>query len=429
MSGEEPIRAPRGTVDLTGAALARHRAVFAAAHEVFSRYGYEEIRGPLFEETRLFARGMGETTDVVEKEMFTIPRDGESYSLRPEGTASVVRWYVENRMDRQAPFQKLFYAGPMFRYERPQAGRLRQFHQVGVEAFGSMDPRLDVELVLVQDRFFRALGVTGQEVRVNTIGCRECRPRWRQELIDELTPRRAELCADCVRRLEKNPLRVLDCKQEGCRAVVASLRAVDERVCGPCREHFDAVLAGLAAAEVPFTKDPLLVRGFDYYTRTVFETVHEGLGARSAICGGGRYDGLVEELGGPPTPALGFAVGVEATLLALEVLGRTPPLAPGGIAAYVVAVKDEVRDEAFRLLGELRDAGLAAEMDYEGRGMKAQMKKADRAGARYGLILGPGEVERGVVTLRRMVDGEQTEVARADAPREIAAKLCEAGGE
>lgn len=419
----EPVRIPRGTVDLEGAALSRLRAVEAAAHEVFSRFGYREIRTPAFEETRLFVRAVGEATDVVEKEMFTIPRDGESYSLRPEGTAPVVRWYVENEMAAAAPFQKLYYAGPMFRFERPQAGRLRQFHQAGVECFGGADPLLDVEMILVQDRFFRRLALTGHVVRLNTIGCRECRPRWRDELVAELDPRRSELCENCRRRLDRNPLRVLDCKEEGCRRIAETLRPVSERVCDACRDHFRTVREGLERAGVAFVLDPRLVRGLDYYTRTVFETVHSGLGARSSICGGGRYDGLVEEMGGPPTPALGFAVGIEPTLLALEAAGVAPGVVGAAVDLYVVAAKDEARSEAFRLLTEIRDAGIPAEMDFEGRSMKAQMKKADRAGARYALIVGPGEIERGVVTIRPMTGGAQEELPREGFAASMGGKL------
>jgi len=412
MSSGEKIRIPRGTVDLRDEALGRVMAVEAAAREVFGRFGYREIRFPVFEETRLFARAIGEATDVVEKEMFSIQKGSRSYSLRPEGTASVVRHYVENKLHGSAPFQKLFYVGPMFRYERPQAGRQRQFQQVGIEAFGSLDPRLDAEVIVALDRFFRSLGMEGQEVRLNTIGCHDCRPAYRVELADALRPRTDELCEDCVRRLDRNVLRVLDCKKPGCRALTAGLRPLPEMVCGECRDHFEAVKTGLAGAGIVFETDPFLVRGLDYYTRTVFEAVHPALGAQDSICGGGRYDGLVEELGGPATPAVGFAVGVERTLLALEALEAAPALVVAGPDAWVVPVKPECREDAFALLLSLRDAGLAADMDFEGRGMKSQMKKAGRASARYALLLGPGEIERGVVTLRHMESGEQEEVAR-----------------
>ncbi len=416
----EPFRIPRGTVDLTGEELSLVSAVECTARCVFGQFGFAEIRGPLFEETRLFARTTGETSDIVEKEMFTIAREKVSYSLRPEGTPSVVRHYVERSLFANAPFQKFFYAGPMFRYERPQAGRQRQFHQVGVEALGSADPLLDAEVILLQDRFFRALGVDGQEVKINTIGCRDCRPAYRERLLAELRPRSEELCRNCIRRMERNPLRILDCKEEECGAIADGLPLIEDLVCPACTEHHDAVLTALTASGITFSRDPRLVRGLDYYTRTVFETIHPALGARSAICGGGRYDGLVEELGGPATPALGFAVGVEATLLALSHLERTPPLPVRSTDAFVVAVKPDQRPAAFALLKLLRDAGLSADMDYEGRAMKAQMKKAHRAAARFAVLLGPGEVERGTATIRNLEDRSQEEVLLEEVAGRIA---------
>ena len=419
----ETFRIPRGTVDLTGEGLDRLEAVETAARRVFGQFGFREIRGPLFEETRLFARTTGETSDIVEKEMFTIPREKESYSLRPEGTPSVVRHYVEQSLFANAPFQKFFYAGPMFRYERPQAGRQRQFHQVGVEALGSADPLLDAEVILMQDRFFRSLCVEGQEVRVNTIGCSECRPVYRARLLESLRPNAASLCDNCTRRMERNPLRILDCKEERCGTIAAELPLIEDLVCGACTDHYAAVLDALTSAGIAFERDPHLVRGLDYYTRTVFETIHPALGARSAICGGGRYDGLVEELGGPATPALGFAVGVEATLLALSRLSKTPALPERVTDAFLVAVKPEQRPAAFALLARLRDAGLRADMDYEGRAMKAQMKKANRAAARYAVLLGPGEVERGTATIRNLSDRSQEEVSQD----EVAGKLSGVG--
>jgi len=405
----EPLRLPRGTVDLTGDDLARHRAVEAAAHRVFAAYGYGEIRTPIFEETRLFSRAIGETTDVVEKEMFRIPREGGSYSLRPEGTASVVRHYLENRLDAAAPFQKLYYVGPMFRYERPQAGRQRQFNQVGVEAIGAADPRLDAEVILVLDRFFRAVGIDGHEMRLNTLGGSAERAEVRGTLLAGLAARRDDLCDDCRRRMDRNVFRVLDCKKEGCRAIVADLPPLPDIVGEDSRARYEAVKETLADLGVPFSEDPCLVRGLDYYTHTVFEVVHPVLGAQDSICGGGRYDGLIGLFGGPETPATGFAVGIERVLIVLDALGVDPAPERRGLDAYIVAVKPECRPDAFRLLTAVRDFGLTADMDYEGRGMKAQMKKAARASARYSLILGPGEIERGTVTVRDMETGEQEE--------------------
>ncbi len=269
----EPFRIPRGTVDLTGESLYRVRAVESVARRVFRQFGYGEIRGPLFEETRLYARSTGETSDIVEKEMFTIPRDKESYSLRPEGTPSVVRHYVERSLFANRPFQKFYYCGPMFRHERPQAGRQRQFHQVGVEALGSADPLLDAEIILMQDRFFRELGVSGQEVRVNTIGCRECRPVYRERLLLALRPRAAELCENCTRRMERNPLRILDCKEERCGVIAADLPSIEDLVCPACTEHYSAVLAAL-------TKQTQILL-FTHHERIV--ELAEGIGRGVAI--------------------------------------------------------------------------------------------------------------------------------------------------
>ncbi|MEN8151035.1 MAG: histidine--tRNA ligase [Planctomycetota bacterium] len=408
----EPVRLPRGTVDLTGDLLARHRAVEQMAHETFGAAGYGEIRTPVFEETRLFSRAIGETTDVVEKEMFTIPREGEPYSLRPEGTASVVRWYLENKLDSAAPFQKVFYVGPMFRYERPQAGRQRQFSQVGIEALGSADPRLDAEVISLLDRFFRRLGIEGHEMRLNTLGGSEERAEVRAKLLEALEPRRADLCPDCGRRIDRNVFRVLDCKKETCREIAAGLPRLPDLVSAESREHYETVKGMLADLGVATSEDPFLVRGLDYYTHTVFEAVHSALGAQDSICGGGRYDGLVSQFGGPETPATGFAVGVERVLLVLEKLGVDPVKAAPGLDAYVVSVKPEGRPETFKLVNELRDAGLATDADFEGRGMKAQMKKAARGNAARALILGPGEIERGTVTVRDMETGEQVERPR-----------------
>jgi histidyl-tRNA synthetase len=321
----------------------------------------------------------------------------------------VVRYYLENRLDAAAPFQKLYYVGPMFRYERPQAGRQRQFTQVGVEAIGAADPRLDAEVILLLDRFFRALGIDGHEMRLNTIGGAEERAEVRGTLLAALEPRRQDLCANCRRRMDRNVFRVLDCKNEACRAIAAELPLLPDIVGEDSRSRYEAVKGILTDLGVPFSEDPYLVRGLDYYTHTVFEAVHPSLGAQDSICGGGRYDGLVSQFGGPETPATGFAVGVERVLLVLEALGVDVIPERGGLDAYVVAVKPECRPDAFHLMTALRDSGLAADTDYEGRGMKAQMKKAARANSRFALILGPGEVERGTVTVRDLATSEQEE--------------------
>ena len=410
-------QAPRGTRDILPEEVGRWRFLEETARAVFGRAGYGEIRVPIFEKTELFVRGIGEATDIVEKEMYTLERaEGSQITLRPEGTASVARAYVQHALFKQRPFRKFFYIGPMFRYERPQAGRSRQFHQVGVEAFGSGSPLLDVETIDLAAEYFDAVGLEGCEIRINSIGCTECRGRFREVLRGRLASRRGELCGDCQRRFDRNVFRILDCKKEGCRAIAATLPLVTEHLCDGCAEHWAEVVAGLRALGRPFLHDHHLVRGFDYYTRTVYEVVHSGLGARNAVCGGGRYDNLIAELGGPPLGAVGFAVGLEATLAALAggSEGSAAPVGPEveTLDAYVVSVGEGARLAGLQLTHLLRREGLSADLDYEGRSLKAQMRSAHRRGARYALILGEAELAKATVTVRHMETSQQQEVAR-----------------
>jgi len=409
-------QAPRGTRDILPEEVGLWRHLEETARAVFGRAGYGEIRVPIFEDTELFVRGIGEATDIVEKEMYTLERDdGASITLRPEGTASVARAYVEHALFKQRPFRKFFYIGPMFRYERPQASRARQFHQVGIEAFGSDSPLLDVETIDLAAQYFDAIGLTGYEIRVNSIGCLQCRTKFRQVLRDRLASRRSKLCENCQRRFERNVFRILDCKEEGCRAIVATLPLVTDHLCPGCAQHWDQVLAGLKAIGRPYVQDVHLVRGFDYYTRTVYEVVHGGLGARNAICGGGRYDNLIAELGGPELGAAGFAVGLEATIGALG--GKTGADvskidAEGGFSVYLVSASEAARLPLLQLAQELRVAGVAADLDFEGRSLKAQMRSANRMNARYALIVGEDELASGAVTVRDMGTSNQEKVAR-----------------
>lgn len=411
-------QAPRGTRDILPEEVGLWRFLEETARRVFGRAGYGEIRVPIFEETELFVRGIGEATDIVEKEMYTLERaDGQSITLRPEGTAPVARAYVQHALFKQRPLRKFFYIGPMFRYERPQAGRSRQFHQVGIEAFGSGSPLLDVETIDLAAQYFDAVGLEGYEIHVNTIGCPECRGRFREVLRDRLASRRGELCENCQRRFDRNVFRILDCKEERCRAIAATLPLMTDHLCDRCAEHWEEVLAGLRALGRPFLHDVHLVRGFDYYTRTVYEIVHGALGARNAVCGGGRYDNLIAELGGPPLGAVGFAVGLEATIAALAAVGSEGSAAkvgpePAGLDAYVVSACEEARLPGLRLAQRLRLEGLSVDLDYEGRSLKAQMRSAHRRGARYALILGEDELAKGTVTVRNMETSEQEEVAR-----------------
>ncbi|MCK4283316.1 MAG: histidine--tRNA ligase [Candidatus Brocadiae bacterium] len=417
---QDQIKSVQGTEDLFPDQWAHWRTLYATARRLFERYGYGEIRTPVFEDTRLFVKGTGETTDIVRKQMYSIPAgEGESITLCPEGTPSVVRAYLQANLHKQEPFQKFYYIGPMFRRERPQRGRLRQFHQLGVEAVGSGSPLLDAETIVLAVEVFRQVGLTDFGVVLNSIGCPECRPRYRDEVCRLLSDKRDELCEDCKDRLQRNVLRVLDCKEEGCRRLVAGLPAVVEYLCDACAEHYEAVKAALGRAGVEFTEDPGLVRGLDYYVRTVYEIKHGGLGARDAICGGGRYDGLMELLGGPPLPCLGFAIGAEATILAMESELGSPADSAVGPAVYVVCFDEAARADAFELVQALRCAEVRADMDFEGRSAKSQMRMANKRGVRFCFLLGPDELQRREVTIKDMADGRQWSVPRDGAVQEV----------
>ncbi|HEY8498317.1 MAG TPA: histidine--tRNA ligase, partial [Limnochordales bacterium] len=359
----------------------------------------------------LFSRGVGEATDVVEKEMYTFTdRSGRSVTLRPEGTAPVARAYIEHGMHLWPQPVKVFYIGPMFRYERPQAGRLRQHYQIGAEALGSSDPALDAEVIVLPMEIFRRLGLARFQVHLNSIGCPRCRPTYREQLLAYLRPRAPQLCESCQRRLERSPLRVLDCKVPTCREVTAGAPAAVDYLCGECRAHFDSLRRHLDRLEVPHVLDFRLVRGFDYYTRTVFEVLSDNLGAQNAVAGGGRYDGLVEALGGRPTPGVGFASGVERALLAASG-AAAPEDRVGWLDVFVATDETGSRDEALQLLYRLRRIGLRADVDYQGRSLKAQLKLADRAGARLAVIVGPAGPEgagAGRYVVRDLRTGEQT---------------------
>lgn len=407
-------KAPRGTNDILPGESEGWQWVEQSARRVFGVYGYPEIRLPLFEHAELFERGIGETTDIVEKEMYTFAdKAGRSLALRPEGTAGVVRAFLEHKLyAAPLPF-KAYYVGPMFRYERPQAGRYRQFYQLGAEAIGSLDPALDAEMIAMPLTLYRELGLSRFTVRLNSIGDAACRPGYQERLRAYYEPRRTELCVSCRRRFERNPMRLLDCKEPGCRAISEAAPTMEEDWCGSCREHFAALREILAALRIEAVFDPRLVRGFDYYTKTVFEISCLELGAQDALGGGGRYDGLVEMCGGPPTPAVGFALGLERLLLALAdqgkgALPRTPP-----VDVFVASLGEGARAQALTELFGLREAGLRAETDYLGRSLKAQMRAADRLGARAVVILGETELAQGRATVRWMESGEQSEMPLA----------------
>ena len=367
---------------------------------VLSRYGYCEIRTPVMEKTSLFTRSIGQETDIVAKEMYTFEdRDGSSLTLRPEGTASVIRSFVEHNLARPQPVNRLYYLGPMFRHERPQKGRYRQFHQMGAELIGSADPAADVELIDLMVECMKAIGLTGASLELNSLGCRECRPGYREKLVAYLEKTANRLCDDCRRRLSTNPLRVLDCKKEACILAVEGAPRMTDDLCPACGEHFELVGSGLKTLDLDFRLNHRMVRGLDYYNRTTFELKAEGLGAQDAVAAGGRYDSLVAELGGPQVPAVGFASGLDRILLKLLDSLKEPDSPP---SLFVVTQGDEGWHEALRLMHGLRRFGFKVTSDVRRGSMKSQMKRADKDGARFVLMLGEDELAEGVVAVRDM---------------------------
>ncbi len=399
---------PRGTHDITPAESVNWRRVETAARTISESFNYGEIRTPIFEHTELFLRGIGETTDVVQKEMYTFTdRGGRSVTLRPENTAAVVRSYLEQKMYADVAATKLYYIGPMFRYDRPQAGRLRQFHQFGIEAIGPAGPSVDAEVIAVAVRFFSSLGLQDLKLLINSVGCPKCRPQYRLKLQDFFRDKIGGFCENCQSRFDRNPMRILDCKEEKCNRLSAGAPEIVECLCEECSEHFLGLRGFLDAVGIEYTLNPRLVRGLDYYTKTAFEIQYPLLGAQSAVCGGGRYDGLIEECGGSPTPGIGFAIGIERVLLALEKQALLPPTEEQ-VPIWVLPIGDGTKIQAFSLLDRLRTAGLKADMDHVGRSLKAQMKQANRTNARFVALIGEDEARTQQVTLKNMKTGEQT---------------------
>ncbi len=380
----------------------------ARARRLFSLFGFHEIKTPIIEKTELFSRSIGQETDIVSKEMYSLKDSkGRSLSLRPEATATVVRSYVQNRLYEKNPIQKLFSMGPMFRHERPQKGRLRQFHQINVELFGDAGPASDADLIILAMELFRILGLKDLTLNINTLGCPACRPHFKELLHHYLEDKAEALCSDCRRRAETNPLRVFDCKVPGCKEVMADAPSIVESVCEECLEHFDSLQAYLKESNISFVLNHQLVRGLDYYSRTTFEIQTTELGAQNAVAGGGRYDDLVEQLGGPSHPAIGFAVGMERVVALLKELQPPDLDAP---VLFIAALGEKAQKRAFGWVQELRREGISTEMDYATRGLKAQMKQADRIGARQVLIVGDDELESGRAILRNMTSREQVDV-------------------
>lgn len=402
--------APRGTKDILPDTVGDWNYVEGEIRELCRRFGYSEIRTPIFEHTELFQRGIGEGTDVVDKEMYTFTDRGErSITLRPENTASAVRAYLQNKLYAQSNLVKLFYIGSMFRYDRPQAGRMREFHQFGVEALGEANPAVDAEVILLAMNLLEGLGLKDLELSINSVGCPKCRSKYRTMLQDFFRDKLEDLCEDCRSRFERSPLRILDCKKDSDKPYMADAPKITDCLCEECADHFAKLKELLTSAGISFTHDPRLVRGLDYYTKTAFEIKYPPLGAQSAVAGGGRYDGLIEEMGGNPTPAVGFATGLERLLLALESQNLLPEK-NRSVDAYVVALGETAQAEGFKLLNSLRQQGLSAAMDFAGRSMKAQMKQANKLGAKYSVILGEDEIAEGVAMLRSMEDSSQAKV-------------------
>ena len=407
------INVIKGTKDILPQDVASWQRMEKIALEVFSKYGYKEIRTPIFEATELFARGVGDTTDIVNKEMYTFEKSDRSLTLRPENTAGVVRSFIENGMARLSPPVKLWYKGPMFRYERPQAGRQRQFHQVGVEMFGVKQPAADAEVILLAVNYLKALGLNDLEVEINSLGCPECREAYKAKIKEVLKPEFDNLCEDCRNRYEKNPLRLLDCKVESCKEIFAKpeIQKViqSDFICEECAEHYRAVKSYLDILKIKYVENKLLVRGLDYYNRTVFEIKSNNLGSQNAVCGGGRYDSLVRNLGGDDTPAVGWAMGME------RLNSLLPPVEPEKLDAYIVSNSSA---DAFALAEELRAAGKNVEFDLTNKKFTKQLEKAGKA-ADFALILGEDEIKSGTVSVKDLKTSKQITIKRNEVLNQI----------
>jgi histidyl-tRNA synthetase len=402
------IQLIRGFKDILPPETALWQHIEKTATGIFEDFGFREIRLPIIEQTELFARSIGQDTDIVEKEMYTFPdRKGDLITLRPEATAGVVRSYIQHKLYAEDPVRKFYTIGPMFRRERPQKGRYRQFYQINAEVFGIASPLMDAQLIYMLMKLFERLNVKDVGVHINSLGCPACRPGFKAALKDFLTDKTGGLCSDCQKRGENNPLRVLDCKVPACRDALTGAPLLSDHLCPDCRTHFDAVKTKLDELNIGYVVDNRLVRGLDYYTRTTFELQTGSLGAQSAVAGGGRYDGLVKALGGPDLPAVGFAVGLDrlAAILELEEKDRSRLT-----DIYLAALGEDCRDLCFGWVCTLADMGISAEMDYENRSLKSQMKRADRSGAAHVLILGENEMKQGTAVLRNMATKIQEEI-------------------
>jgi histidyl-tRNA synthetase len=402
------IKAIRGINDLLPDVVGKWQLVESVARRIFSTFGYREIRIPILEKTELFARSIGEATDIVEKEMYTFPdRNGQLLTLRPEATASVVRAFIQHKLHLQPAMRKFYTMGPMFRHERPQKGRYRQFHQINVEVFAMEDPMVDAEVIYMLLVFLQELQITEVKLHINSMGCPDCRLPFRRSLADYLEGVSDELCPDCQRRRLTNPLRIFDCKVDACGKLLKEAPVLLDHLCAACGKNFQTVQEHLQSLSVAYTIDPFMVRGLDYYTRTTFEVITPRLGAQDAVGGGGRYDGLMKALGGPDLPATGFAIGMERLILLLD---DSAGAATDSNRLFVACLGEKAKKKGFSLVQELRLSGLSVEMDYEEKSLKAQMRRADKLGATQVLILGEDELARGVAILRNMDASSQEDI-------------------
>ena len=403
-------KAIKGTKDVLPKDVHKNQYIEATALDIASKFGYKEIRTPVFEHTELFQRGVGDTTDVVQKEMYTFDdKGGRSITLRPEGTSGAVRSYLENGLCNEALPQKVCYLTSCYRYEKPQAGRLREFHQFGVDCFGSASPLADAEIIALAKSLFDTLGVKDLSLEINSIGCPTCRAEYHKALKEYFSSRKDELCDTCKSRLDRNPMRILDCKSPICHEIAEGAPVVIDYLCDECKEHFENVQKYLKAQNIEYTINPQIVRGLDYYTKTVFEFVSNSIGAQGTVCGGGRYDGLVEELGGQHTPSLGCAIGIERLMLLMEAQGCEFPEAEKP-DLFIVALGEKATLKAVEIAKDMREEGFSALLDLNQRSVRAQMKYADKLGAKFNVVIGDNEVEAKTAKLKNMQTGEETEI-------------------
>lgn len=413
-------KAPKGTKDVLTDEIYKWHFVEKKFAEICRKYGFREVRTPVFEHTELFARGVGDTTDIVQKEMYTFQDNGKrSITLRPEGTSPVVRAFVEHKQFAEVQPVKYYYDIDCFRYEKPQSGRLRAFHQFGIEVFGTKNMLADAEVISLANEFLTELGISDVELRINSIGCPECRKDHREALRKFLEPKYDQLCDTCKERYERNPMRILDCKSPICQELVKGAPVMLDYLCDDCRQAFEDLKKNLTAMGISYTVDPGIVRGLDYYTKTAFEFIAGGLGAQSTVCGGGRYDHLIEELGGPDVPGVGFGLGIERLLLTMDAAGIQIPQ-PSGPDALIAVMGDAAREEGLKLMKKLRDQGFHVEMDLLARNFKGQFKYANRAGAAKVIIIGDDELNNRAASVKDMVTGEQIQVPFADLAGELA---------